>query len=113
MSARSNIYNAIKDIVKVEYIQNNAHRITQNTACIIRQNSNGDTNNSRGGWDYWSVYLFSPHNPNELDELRAAVISALMNNGIEVQFTSDLETYDYDLRCYVTSVYCRTPRTLL
>jgi hypothetical protein len=111
VSARDNIYNAIKDKIDVRLELNTRTRVTTDTAIINRINSFIDFGNTMGGWDTWQIHIFTPNNPFHLDSLRDTIIKALMHNGIEVQLTLDYETFDTDLNCYYTCVYCRTPRT--
>lgn len=109
MSARTTIYNIVKDICTVHLVQNRPARITENCAIIMRKSSNESFDNALAGWDNWVIYLYSPHSPLEIDKLRNDVRRALFLNDIEITHDMGDDMYDVDLKCYVCSITCRTP----
>lgn len=109
MSARTNIYNAIKNICKVYPVHNRPPRITENCAIIIRKSANESFDNGIGGWDNWVIYLYSPHSPLEIDILRNDIRRALFLADIEITHDMSDDMYDEKLHAYVSSITCRTP----
>lgn len=112
MSARTNIYNAISNICKVYAVHDQPARITENCAIIMRKSANESFGNTIAGWDNWIIYIYSPHSPLAIDELRTNIRRALFMNHVEITNDMTDDEYDTDLKCYVCAITCRTPSIL-
>ena len=108
---RVEIYNLIENIIPTHSVGQVTGPITKD-CCILRRNMNTPSmSNSESYWDNWTIDIYSPKSPIQLDTYVQQLFEVLRANGCEVQNLIDGDYYDEVMKSFSTSLTFRIPKT--
>ncbi len=109
---RQTIYEMCNAICPTYGIGQIAGTLKEDTFILERNMDLISVGNSLGGWNRWSVYIYSPKSPLQVDILAETLKKAVNINGYELINIVEGDNWDSSYKCYFTRLTFRTPKTI-
>lgn len=109
---REDIYNLIENIIPTFSVGQLTGTVIRDCAILRRSMDLPSIGNTLGFWNQWSIDIYTPQSPVQLDNIVVQLTQVLKDNGFEVQRTLSGDYYDPLLKAFSTSLTFREPKTI-
>ena len=111
---REELYNIISQAnIAPIYLPQDLVTIENDCLVLQKMSSISSTNSTLGGWEIWTIYVYSPSNPLHTDRMCNELIDVLTENDIEVIITGGEDYFDVNSQCYISTVQFRIPKIFI
>ena len=111
---REELYNIISnENIAPIYLPQDLLTIENDCLVLQKMSSIPSTNSSVGGWEIWTIYVYSPSNPLHTDRMCKQLVEVLTENDIEVVVTGGEDYYDVNSQSYISTVQFRIPKIFI
>ena len=111
---REELYNIISnENIAPIYLPQDLLTIENDCLVLQKMSSIPSTNSSVGGWEIWTIYVYSPSNPLHTDRMCKQLVVLLVANDIEVVISGGYDYYDANAKCYISTVQFRIPKIFI
>ena len=111
---REQIYNIISNSnIAPLYLPQNLPEITNDCLVLQRTSNVASMSTSVGGWEMWTIYVYSPSNPLHTDKMCKQLVEVLTENDIEVVVGGGEDYYDVNSQSYISTVQFRIPKIFI
>lgn len=107
---RLNLYVILSEIIPTFSVGQIRGSITQDCAILRKGVDLPSINSSLGHWDSWSIDIYSPVSPANVDNIVEQIKNSLTVE-CEIETLSTGDYYDDVLRAFSTTITIRTPIT--
>lgn len=109
---RIDIYNILNSICPTYSIGQIQGAIKVDTLVLRRNTDLVSMNSGTGGWSNWSVDIYSPTSPLQVDKLSEKISIELKKNNFEILNLVEGDNYDKNYKAFFTILSFRAPKTL-
>ena len=111
---REELYNIIsnENIAQI-YLPQDLLTIENDCLVLQKMSSIPSTNSSVGGWEIWTIYVYSPSNHLHTDKMCKQLVEVLTENDIEVVIGGGEDYYDVNSQSYISTVQFRIPKIFI
>lgn len=109
---REKLYNICNSICPTTSIGQKGGQIKSNLFILRRDIDLPSMGNSLGRWDKWTVEIYSPNSPLEVDKLSESLVKELTKHNVEIINKVEGDEFDNVSKCFFTRVTFRTVHTL-
>ena len=111
---REELYNIISnENISPIYLPQDLLTIENDCLVLQKMSSIPSTNSSVGGWEIWTIYVYSPSNPLHTDKMCKQLVEVLTENDIEVVIGGGQDYYDVNSQSYISTVQFRIPKIFI